>query len=345
MSPRDCRGLALPTVLLALVLLETLVAVAYVGAMAWSRAARWAVTEAGARAAREAGLARARGAPWLQAWDTVSGREPLDSARLPGGSVFTMSLVHLGPRVTAIIAAGTNEWSDARAVAAELAVRRPIVPAVDAAFISGGAIDVEGTLFTRGQPSDDSEWAACVTPRAGAAHLELPGAEAVGLFDSLPHAIWRPFALPGPGPVGGVAAPEPVLVGGVCAAGPWSNWGDPLDRSSPCGSRYSVVYYDGALRIAGGRGQGTLVVFGDLTVGGGFVFHGLVAVRGRLVVEDGGFSVVGTLLVGEVLGQRHAVRGTLAVQYSKCLLEMGLPGSGKPDRLLGPSWLQLSEVP
>jgi len=345
MSARACRGIALPAVLLALLLLETLVAVAYIGAIAWSRTARWAVTEAGARAAREAGLARARAAPWLQAWDTVSGRESLDSARLPGGSLFTTSLVHLGRRVTAILAAGAGEGSDARAVAAELVVRRPALPGVDAAFVSGGGLDVEGVLLTRGQPSDDSEWGACASPRAGVPHLELPGAEAVALFDSLPHEAWRPFALPGPAPVGGVVVPAPVLEGSTCAGGLWSNWGDPLDPFSPCGSHYATVYYDGALRIAGGRGQGTLVVVGDLTVGGGFVFHGLVAVRGRLVVEGGGFSVVGTLLVGELLGQRHAIRGTLAVQYSKCLLEMGLPASGKPSPLSGPSWLQLSEVP
>jgi len=346
MSRCRSRGIALPTVLLVLVLLETLVMVAYIGALAWARTARWSAAEAGTRAAREAGLARAQQAPWLAVWDTASRRVPLESGRLPGGSVFATSLVHLGPRVTVTISEGTSERSDARAIAAQLGVRRPVLPRVDAALITGGGIDVEGALLTVGQPSDDDEWAACGSPRAAAAHLQLSSAEASALFDSLPHLTWRPFALSGPAPAGGVITPGPVESGGVCAGAIWSNWGDPLAPLSACGAHYATVYYDGALRIAGGRGQGALVVMGDLIVGETFVFHGLVAVRGQLVVEqDASFTVVGTLLVGGVLGQRHAVRGTLAVQYSKCLLEMGLPASGAADHLPGPSWLELSEVP
>ena len=344
MKRNDARGIALPTVLVALVLLETLVAVAFVAALAGARSARWSVADAVARGAREAGLARGWNAAWLRKWDTASIAVEVEAARLPGGGVFATSLVNLGPRVTAVVAEGRSERSDARAIAGELGVRRPASLDLEAAFISGAPIDVYGALVTRGQPSDSSEWAACATPRAASPHLQLSGAEAVALFDSLPHTVWRPFAL-APAPVGGVVIPGPVDLGGVCVVGVWTNWGDPLDPSAPCGAHHTVVYYDGTLRIAGGRGQGTLVVAGDLTVGGGFVFHGLVAVRGRLVVEDPGFAVVGTLLVGEVLGQRHAVSGTLAVQYSKCFVEMGLPASGRPDRLAGPGWLELPDMP
>jgi len=343
-NPRDRSGVALPTVLLALLLLETLVAVTFVAVFAGARAARWAVAEAGARGAQDAGLVRAREAEWQPAWDTVTRSTTIAAARLPGGGMFTSAVVHLGPRLTATVVEGSVERDDARSVAAELGVRRPIVPHLDAALISGGQFDVSGTLTAEGQPSSQSEWSACVAPRAAAARLELPGLAAVALFDSLPHQTWRPFSLPAPSGVG-VVIPEPAELGGVCLEGLWTNWGDPLDPSAACGAHFAIVYYDGALRIAGGRGQGTLIVAGDLTVAGGFVFHGLVAVRGRLVVEDPGFFVVGTLLVGEVLGQRHAVRGTLAVQYSKCFVELGLPASGKPDRLPGPSWLQLSDVP
>jgi hypothetical protein len=296
--------------MVALVILEALLAVAFIAVMTWARAAGWGVADARAREAAEAGLVRASTGPWSPAWDTASGPVVIAADRLPGGATFSTSLLPLGPRTVVLQSEGMIPGSESRVAVAGIGTRQPRLPLLPAALTFGGGIDIEGAVVASGHPLDASGWFAIAPPDA-----MLP------------------------------VLPEPAVVDGRCDASLWSNWGDPLDPLAPCGTHYPIVYYDGALRIAGGRGQGLLVVTGDLTIGGSFAFHGLVAVRGRLIVEEPGASVVGTLLVGWVLGERHAVRGTLAVQYAKCMVEIGLPGSGAAQRLPGPSWFQAYGMP
>jgi hypothetical protein len=343
MRPVTGRGFALPTVMVALVILEALLAVAFIAVMTWARAAGWGVADARAREAAEAGLVRASTGPWSPAWDTASGPVVIAADRLPGGATFSTSLLPLGPRTVVLQSEGMIPGSESRVALAGIGTRQPRLPLLPAALTFGGGIDIEGAVVASGHPLDASGWAACGSPAAAADVLALAGEEAVAAFDALPHEVWRPFAIAPPAML--PVSPEPAVVDGRCDASLWSNWGDPLDPLAPCGTHYPIVYYDGALRIAGGRGQGLLVVTGDLTIGGSFAFHGLVAVRGRLIVEEPGASVVGTLLVGWVLGERHAVRGTLAVQYAKCMVEIGLPGSGAAQRLPGPSWFQAYGMP
>lgn len=342
---RSPHGFALPSVMVALLIIEALVAVAFVAVLTWARAAGWGIEHARAVEAAEAGLARAVSTPSEPAWDTASGPVFVTNAPLPGGAEVSASLLRVGRRTVFVRSTGTAGGSNARAVLARVATRRPRLPLPAAALAYGGGIDLHGAVLARGQPADTSGWAPCGSPAAAADVVAVPVDTARAAFDRLPHERWRPFATvpPGSGPL--VVLPEPVVADGRCDSSVWSNWGDPIDPLAPCGSHYTTVYYDGPLRIAGGRGQGLLVTGGDLTIGGDFRFHGLIAVRGRLVVEEPGATIVGTLLVGGVLNQRHDVRGTLAVLYAKCMVELGLPGTGAVNLLPGPSWLPGREVP
>ena len=61
-----------------------------------------------------------------------------------------------------------------------------------------------------------------------------------------------------------------------------SNWGDPLNKLSPCFNYFPIIYHQGDLSISGnGYGQGILLVEGNLTVQGRIDFYGPVIVHWR----------------------------------------------------------------
>src|SRR5919109_1348247 len=74
---------------------------------------------------------------------------------------------------------------------------------------------------------------------------------------------------------------NPVVVGSTCVLGS-TNWGDPLRATppSPCESYMPIIHVKGDASINGGggsRGQGILLVDGNLAIAGNFEFHGLCA--------------------------------------------------------------------
>jgi hypothetical protein len=82
-------------------------------------------------------------------------------------------------------------------------------------------------------------------------------------------------------------APAPVERFGSCVVDEAWGWGDPQEPWRPCGSHLPLRVAPSDLVVAGGAGQGTLLVGGDLTLTGGARYFGLVVVRGALRVEDG----------------------------------------------------------
>jgi hypothetical protein len=91
----------------------------------------------------------------------------------------------------------------------------------------------------------------------------------------------------------------PAAANGECSVGAPDNWGDP-SRSGPCGDYLPLIHAEGNLTIGGGAGQGILIVDGDLTLSGGFQFTGAVVVRGTLIVEGAGATIVGGVRSGSL---------------------------------------------
>ena len=140
-------------------------------------------------------------------------------------------------------------------------------------------------------------------------------------------------------PSGSLPLIGPVVNGGVCDLADPSNWGEP-NRAvpSPCTTFFPVIHAAGDLTIGGGRGQGTLLIDGNLVLQGGFEFAGLVVVRGQLMTGAGGAHVTGQLIsrslvipAGEQLG----------VDYSACVLRKVLRGPAPVKPLMYRSWAQL----
>lgn len=86
--------------------------------------------------------------------------------------------------------------------------------------------------------------------------------------------------------ISGIVTPAPAVGVGRCLTSDARNWGD-VSRAGPCADHRPIIYAPGDLHMAGGQGQGVLVVAGDLTLSAGAHFAGMVLVGGRLRVVGG----------------------------------------------------------
>lgn len=119
-----------------------------------------------------------------------------------------------------------------------------------------------------------------------------------------------------------------------------NNWGEPTrSNGGPCTSYFPVMHAPGDLIIDGGRGQGLLLVDGDLILQGGLEFFGVVMVRGSLLGGPGGARIVG---VGSMAGQgaTQPVLEGLAIELSRCVARKALLGIALPVPLTERSWYQ-----
>ena len=96
------------------------------------------------------------------------------------------------------------------------------------------------------------------------------------------------------------------------------------------------------LALGAGRGQGLLLVDGDLELTGGVDFTGLIMVRGAGRTSGQGNTVTGALLVenrGD--GVRNSLGGRTLIQYSSCAVAKALAGAASVAPLTQRSWVQI----
>jgi hypothetical protein len=139
---------------------------------------------------------------------------------------------------------------------------------------------------------------------------------------------------------------SPDSVGGMCNTANNSNWGDP-NRSTPpgaCESYFPIVYISdsaGNTHITGGRGQGVLLVEGDLQVDGGFEWFGPVIARGHVTTQGTGGHFNGAVMAADVDLELNTVLGNALITYSSCAITQALQGAGVPRRLVQRSWAEM----
>ena len=146
---------------------------------------------------------------------------------------------------------------------------------------------------------------------------------------------------------GNPAATAPAYTGIPlrCDASVETNWGEPNLKTDPCFNYFPIIYHNGDLRLQGGRGQGILLVEGDLVATGGMVFYGPVFVTGTLSTSGNsgqGAKFFGGVIAGNVaLDDLTKLAGGALVSYSSCALKRALQNSATPTMLAERSWVQL----
>jgi hypothetical protein len=146
--------------------------------------------------------------------------------------------------------------------------------------------------------------------------------------------------------------PAPTLTAGApqrCKVNDMNNWGEPRRAPdvfvSQCTTYFPIIYASGSqLKLSSGsRGQGLLLVEGDLEIVGGFEFAGLIVAKGGIKIAGNGNKVVGALLAQDVaIDDQNTISGNTTLQFSSCALTKAIQGSAFAEPLTYRSWAQLN---
>jgi hypothetical protein len=138
-------------------------------------------------------------------------------------------------------------------------------------------------------------------------------------------------------PYNGVA---PVLdADGACDKPAALNFGEPwrtVGYVAPCTGYFPVVHGTGSQTKfgAGNRGQGILLIDGELELVGGFEWTGIVLVRGKMIISGTGNKITGAVLTeGVDLITAGTINGNIDVQFSQCAVDRAINGSAVPQAL------------
>ena len=105
----------------------------------------------------------------------------------------------------------------------------------------------------------------------------------------------------------------PRTTGAACDTVASGNWGAPSNRSHPCFDWLPFVFAPGGLTIAGGEGQGILIVDGNLTIVAGVRFRGAILVTGR-------FDAAAATVDGAVRVGGRGSRSAAVIRFDECSL-------------------------
>lgn len=208
----------------------------------------------------------------------------------------------------------------------------------------GGASKVSGT-----DPGDMRSGCSASYPDAAGIHIDDPanvdakGASGVDgdpnilpdssladldSFESIGGATWEEWIESATHRLPGFTASqiEPSYILGDCNVGDPSNWGEPAvynPADDPCGSHFPIIYVDGNLTVTGGgRGQGILVVNGDISFSGGLDFYGIVMAKGVYVATGNGNNVTGAVYAANAEINDGKAAGRSDTVYSKCIVDL-----------------------
>jgi hypothetical protein len=142
------------------------------------------------------------------------------------------------------------------------------------------------------------------------------------------------------GTVTGVA---PSLTGTVCNTSDPMNWGEPTAGTgfAACFDHFPIIYAPGNVRLSGGRGQGILIVAGDLDLAGGVEFFGAVIVQGSVTSTGTGGHVYGGLMANQVDFDPTVLTGDSVIQFSRCAIQRALNGTSVVRPVTGRAWTQI----
>lgn len=118
----------------------------------------------------------------------------------------------------------------------------------------------------------------------------------------------------------------------------------PLAYVAPCIGYFPVVHGTASRTkmAAGSRGQGTLLVDGDLELNGGFEWSGIILVRGSIKIAGTGNKIWGALL-SESITEDNSIGGNVDITFSACAIQKAVQGASLPVPLRTRSWVSVMQ--
>jgi len=376
----DERGMALAIALFAIVVIGALVAAtAYAGQLEMG-GGRSALATSQASEQAETGLADAF-ENWDPAWNSLAaGTSGPLVASSNGLNQNRYQVTRLGGVLAYVESVGER-----LSVGGEILARRelgmlariidPDVD-VDAAVEGMGDVRVGGTSKVSGFDTNPSGWSSECTGtlsdvagvRASGAVQTNGGAEIIGapsptdpwvandptvtaqnfqdIYDALLPAVTRIMA--------GTSynGMQPSLTGAsTCDRADLNNWGEPGDPAygplvPQCRTFMPVTLFTGPTTINTGRGQGIMIVQGDLRIQGTFIFDGIVLATGNIDFHGaggassriyGGLFSANTIDVDDLI----LIAGAPVITYSSCAVAAVLESAGRGLPLSRRGWVQV----
>src|SRR5688572_685828 len=365
--PRGERGMALVLSLIAMLVIAALISGVFVASRQEMAGGRSAVLATQATEAAEAGLNDML-ANWSVAYNKygINGDSVFPSVMVGPKGRYTQVLTRLNGGKYLLRVRGDQLGAAGNVIATRYLGRylRLAIPSLDiqAALTAQDGVTAGGNIDITGFDADPPNWTGCApgVNKAGARSgqtVTIHGASAVlgtpaeiendatlvdsvftSPFDSL--KAMATLTLPG----GTYTGMTPTITGSpsICNGTNTLNWGEPLAAPaagvvSQCQGYFPIIYSPGSMVLNTGRGQGILLVGGDLNVQGNFIFDGIVIVLGSLQTAGTGNKVTGAVLTA---GQSISIVGNPDILYSSCAIARALQYSVRAQPLRERSWVQ-----
>jgi prepilin-type N-terminal cleavage/methylation domain-containing protein len=375
---RPRRGMALVLTLIVVVVLAILSTGAVISSMQEYRGGRNALVEQRAFAVAEFGL-NSEISNWNRGRNLPPPRGMLigaiDSANVfvAQGDTAKVYIQRLTDNTFWVRSVGRASIGNAQLESQRMTnmVVRTAYPTIEpnGAIVTAGNVRVSGSAVITGQNTNPANWAQCAN---------IPGNNVFGIT----HAPGRTVSISGASTViggtnadpaaadsntyvrygteswnslvsaadvklaGGSYGPEPVGTSSTCNMTATMNWGEPLRGGNGhvrgCEDFFPIIYINGTATLTRGRGQGILLVNGDVRTVGNFQWYGLIIARDDIVKGAGTFDLWGSAMSRNAnVNDDNTVVGNSNFQWSRCAVESALRGSAILTRTKERSWAQL----
>ena len=136
-----------------------------------------------------------------------------------------------------------------------------------------------------------------------------------------------------------------LLADGSCNKADQANWGEPWRLAgyvAACINYFPIIYSTQSIAFNGGRGQGILLVDGDVRINGNFEWYGLIVARDDITKGNGNATLVGAIMARNAnIADNSEVLGNITVNYSQCSLERAMRGSAQVVQAKERAWTEI----
>ncbi len=366
-SVRDEQGIALVLAIVALVVIGALVAGTFFVSTTEQRTSVNALAASKAFEAAEAGLQTTM-AGWSSGYNSAAypGQVATTSGTITSsGANHADTILRLNSNLFLIKAAGTQGTATQSLAALIRLVSAN--PDVQAAVTARGTVNIGGNATVTGIETTPPNWTcssssdlAGIRTNAGVTttghSYQLNGNPATLQNDaSVTTATFmtpfnqlkaiRTLSLPA-GNYNGMV-PSTTGLPAACDKTDNNNWGEPWRSPTggtvtACTNYAPIIYLSGNSSMQNGRGQGVLLVEGDLDLRGNVEWTGIIITTGQISTRGTGSKVTGAVMANDVdLGDQTSFLGNPTVAFSRCAIDYVLQQVAQPQRLAARSWMQM----
>jgi hypothetical protein len=371
---RSERGVALAVAIFALVVVGGLVTAGFFVGVQEQRTGRSTVKLSQAFAAADGGAETAVGTWNTATYNVLAVGDSITIGRTQlanNAGWYRGSIRRLNTELFLVRVEGFSQDSTARQQVGVVVRLKPIDVLFNAALKSQGDLKIGGSSLISGIDESPAGWTGCPALRPTQPGIRMPKADSLDISTSgcggyscvagspkilsdntindstLSHFGEATFAdlksmatkiVPG-----GTQSAAPTLNGAACDTANLWNWGEPATATpfAVCRNYFPIIWVDGNLQINGARGQGILLVDGDLKVSGGFEFYGPVIIKGSLTSTGTGGHFNGGVIARNVDLEQLTVLGNATINYSSCALAFALNASASGSQMRERGWLNL----